>query len=108
MPIEHETTDHVVDLLAVNYAVVIDVRRFNAVTVHAIELEAAGGSPVLTLRRSNSGVDAAALESPITLTSPSMSDQVDCSGFGFLHVVVTTAATTTGRWKLTICRKAVV
>lgn len=108
MPIEHETTEHVVDLLATSSSVVIDVRRFNAVSVHAVELEAAGGSPVITLRRSNSGVDAAALESPITLTSPGMSAKVDCSGFGFLHAVVTTAATTTGRWKLVICRKAVV
>ena len=108
MPITHETTEHVLNLLTTDVEVKVDVRGFNAVTVQAVEMEAAGGSPVLTVRRSNSGVDEAALESATTLSAPGMTNKIDCSGFGFLHVVVTTAATTTGIWKLVICRKAVV
>ena len=106
--IESETSDHLISLLSTDGEVVVDVRRFNAVTVQAIEMEAAGGSPVLTVKRSNSGVDEVALESATTLAAPGMTNKIDCSGFGFLHVVVTTAATTTGKWKLVICRKAVV
>lgn len=108
MPIE--TDPLMVDLVltTVGNDAIADVRRFNAVSVQAVELEAAGGSPVVTIYRSNSMQSPAALESPITLSAPGMSAKIDCSGFDYLHAEVTTAATTTGKWRLYFSRKAVV
>jgi len=94
-----------VEPTATNTTMKVAVDKYSKVTVQAVEVTAATGSPVLTVRRSNNGIDQVALTTPVTLTSPGMTDAIDCSGFAFLHVTLTTAGTA-GVWRVYVCAKA--
>ena len=59
-------------------------------TVQAALKEGAWGGAVLTVQRSNDGVDWNALEEPETFAAPGQTKAIDVYGFAMLGVVVST------------------
>lgn len=68
-----------------------DVRAYAVLSVQAV-FSVGATTGVLTLYRSNDGANPVALATATTITtSATMTDAIDCTGFGYLHVRVTTA-----------------
>lgn len=74
---------------------VFDVRGMKYATVQGHKLTGTWGTAVITLRRSNEhdcGTDSIyGLETAVTMTSSSMTDKIDVTGFCYLVLEVTTA-----------------
>jgi len=90
--------------VATNQTFWVNVSQFQTVTVQAVEMTAAGGSPVLTVYRSNDGTTPAALSTPVTLGAPGMTAAIDCSAFAWLGVALTTTGSA-GQWRVYVCAK---
>lgn len=74
---------------------IFDVRGMKYATVQGHKLTGTWGTAVVTLRRTNDpapGTDSIyGLESAVTMTSSSMTDKIDVTGFSYLVLETTTA-----------------
>lgn len=90
--------------VATNQILWVNVSQHQTVTVQAVEMTPASGSPVLTVYRSNDGATPVALSTPQTLAAPGMTPSIDCSAFAWLAVALT-ATGTAGQWRVYVCAK---
>lgn len=78
------------ELNTANFVWVIPVQKYAAVTVHA-EPVGTWATAIITIRRSNDGVNGYALESATTLgPGAAMSPAIDTGAFNYLLCVLTT------------------
>ena len=75
-------------------AVAFDLEAAGTVDTGTIQMASVSGSPwtasVVTVKRSNDGINWHALETAVTITAPSITNQIDLRGFRYLGFEVTT------------------
>lgn len=92
-PAGTQAIDRSVSLEATGAVLCYDVRSWSTVSVQGV-FSATASTAVLTVKRSNDGANFVALESATTITPAApMTTTIDCTGFGWLSVSVTTADT---------------
>ena len=89
--------------LNTHYAV-FDVRRFVRCSVQLRSVDGAYSAGVVTIQRSNDGVEWFNLPFPLILSETGVYD-VDTSSFAYLRAVTTTVNGGAFTWRVTLCGK---
>lgn len=105
MAIKTDTIIHPGLNLAVSGAKwVVPVEGWQTATFQAKKSTGAWGGAVITIYRSNDGVNGYAVDEDVTATGDGHSDEIDVNGFAFLIAQVTTTGGP-GKVALHCCRK---